>query len=136
MRCASATALAVLALAGCGDGSSPVRDDLMAGIERARSTHDDHRLRTELSATLRRLAADDAQTARDGRARRLALRGFALLRAAATSRIAFVENDSGSLFAAKRDARRAYHASLRGGELVREAARLYGRTVALPGPSR
>jgi hypothetical protein len=133
LRWASAAALALVALAGCGGGSeSAVRDDLLHGIEQIQTIRDDHRLHRELSRTLRRLERDEPDARRDRRARRLALRAFALMRAAAASRIAFVENDSGNLYAAKRDAGRAYHASVRGGELLRRAARLYGRTVTLP----
>jgi hypothetical protein len=137
LRCASAAALAIVALAGCGANENTVRADLLRGVEEVRAaTHDDHRLRRELSRTLRRLAADDGGSDRDRRARRLALRGFALMRSAAASRIAFVENDSGNLYAAKRDAGRAYHASLRGGELLRAAARLYDVKLSLSPTSR
>jgi hypothetical protein len=136
LRSASAVALALLALAACGGGANPVRDELLHGIEQIRTTHDDHRLHRELSRTLRKLGRGPAGSARDRRAKRLALRGFALMRDGTESRIAFVENDSGNLYAAQRDAGRAYHAFLRGGELLRAAARLYGKSVTLPGPTR
>jgi hypothetical protein len=128
-----AVAVAVVALAGCGS-SSEVKSEFLRGVAQIRSTHDDKRLRLELADTSRRLALDDPKNDADRRAKRLALRGFALTLRAIDSQIDFTENDSGNVATATRDASRAYSSLVRAGRLLRMAGRAYGMQIKLPPP--
>jgi hypothetical protein len=127
---AAAAALALLLVAGCGSSgsSSAVERDLRRGEAQIRHTRDAKKLRSELRGTLARLRRDDASGAAERRARALAIRGFEATLAGVQGRIDFVDNDSGNIEAATRDALRADRGMARGARLLRAASRaLEGR---------
>ena len=103
---AAAAALALLLVAGCvspGSGSA-VERDLRRGEAQIRHTRDAKKLRSELRGTLAKLRRDDPSGAAERRARALAIRGFEATLASVQSRIDFMDNDSGNVAAATRDA--------------------------------
>ena len=125
---AAAAALALVLLVGCGSSSSPVERDLRRGEAQIRHTRDAKKLRSELRATLARLRRDDPSGAAEQRARALAIRGFEATLAGVQSRIDFMDNDSGNVAAATRDAVRSDRFLARGARLLRAASRaLEGR---------
>ena len=127
MRVAAA-ALAVLLLVGCGSSDSAVERDLRRGMAQIRHTRDAKKLRSELRGTLARLRRDQASGAAERRARALAIRGFEATLDGVQGRIDFVDNDSGNIEAATRDALRADRGMARGARLLRAASRaLEGR---------
>jgi hypothetical protein len=124
-----AAALSMLALTGCGSSSTvdaSVKEDFQHGISEIRGTHDSKKLRARVVQTLRTLRQDRARTAAGRRARALAVQGFAWTLKGIESRIDFVENDSGNIEAATRDAARADRALKRGASLLRAAGRVLG----------
>jgi hypothetical protein len=128
MRAAVVVVLAALFVAGCGSSSSAVERDLRRGEAQIRHTRDAKKLRTELRGTLARLRHDDPSGAAERRARALAIRGFEATLAGVQSRIDFMDNDSGNVAAATRDAIRADRYLARGARLLRAASRaLEGR---------
>jgi hypothetical protein len=127
---AAAAASTVLALAGCGSTSeTSLEKHFRHGIAEIRTTQDKKKLHGELERTLARLRHDAAAGAAAKEARGRAIAGFYLTRKAVESEIAFVENDSGNLPVATRDASRGYHLRLRGAKLLRSAGRLLGVRV-------
>src|ERR671930_166346 len=100
----AAAAVALLLLAGCGSSSSAVERDLRRGLAQIRNTRDAKKLRTELRDTLQRLRRDRPSGPAERRARALAIRGFAATLDGVQGRIDFVDNDSGNIEAATRDA--------------------------------
>jgi hypothetical protein len=127
---AAAVALALVLVAGCGSSSSgsTVERDLRRGMTQIRSTHDAKKLRAELRGTLAKLRRDHASGAAERRARALAIRGFEATLAGVQGRIDFVDNDSGNIEAATRDALRADRGMAKGARLLRAASRaLEGR---------
>jgi hypothetical protein len=117
--------VAVVLLAGCGSSSDPnasIRRDLEHGVAQIRTTHDRKQLRTELLRTLARLRRDDASTPTGRRARGLAVAGFAATLRGVQSQIDFMDNDSGNVAAATRDAIRADRFLARGARLLRAAS--------------
>jgi hypothetical protein len=110
-------AVGLLALglaAGCGNvrstrGPAPseVRQDLLRGTRAIQTTHDRRRLDAAVARAAARLRGAQAATARERRAKALALEGFALTRKGVRYLIRFDENDSGEVAAATRDAARA-----------------------------
>ena len=131
MRLASLlVALACLALvAGCGSSADPnasIRRDLERGVAQIRDTRDRKQLRAELLRTVARLRRDDASTPAGRRARRLGLAGFLATLRGVQSQIDFVDNDSGNVAAATRDAVRADRFLARGTRLLRAARRALG----------
>ena len=118
---ATAAALALLLLAGCGSSGSAVERDLHRATEQIRTTHDAKKLRIELRGTLSRLRRDRPSGPAEGRARVLAIRGV-------QARIDFVDNDRGNIEAATRDALRADRNRAKSARLLRAAERaLEGR---------
>ena len=118
--------VAVVLLAGCGSSADPnasIRRDLDRGVAQIRTTHDPKRLRAELLRTVARLRRDDASTAATRRAKRLALAGFTATLRGVQSQIDFVDNDSGNVAAATRDAIRADRFLARGSRLLGAARR-------------
>jgi hypothetical protein len=118
--------VAVVLLAGCGSSSDPnasIRRDLERGVAQIRTTHDRKQLRAELLRTLAQLRRDDASTPAGRRARRLAVAGFVATLRGVQSQIDFVDNDSGNVAAATRDAIRADRFLARGSRLLRAASR-------------
>ena len=94
-----------------------------------RVTHDYKKLRARVARTMTRLRHDSAPTATARRAKKLALQGFSWTRKGIDSRVAFVENDSGNVGAATRDARRADRTLKRGARLLRAAGSILGVPV-------
>ena len=124
----AAAAVALLLLAGCGSSSSAVERDLRRGLAQIRDTRDAKKLRAGLRGTLERLRRDRASNPAERRARVLAIRGFEATLDGVQGRIDFVDNDSGNIEAATRDALRADRGMARGARLLRAASRaLEGR---------
>jgi hypothetical protein len=118
--------VAVVLLAGCGSSSDPnasIRRDLERGVAEIRTTHDRKQLRAELLRTVARLRRDDASTPAGRRAKKFALAGFVATLRGVQSQIDFVDNDSGNVAAATRDAVRADRFLARGARLLRAASR-------------
>jgi hypothetical protein len=125
---AAAAALALLLVVGCGSSDSAVERDLRRGMAQIRHTRDAKKLRSELRGTLARLRRDQASGTAERRARALAIRGFEATLDGVQGRIDFVDNDSGNIEAATRDALRADRGMARGARLLRAASRaLEGR---------
>jgi hypothetical protein len=120
---AAAAALALVLLVGCGSSSSAVERDVRRGMAQIRDTRDAKKLRSELRATLASLRRDDPSGAAERRARALAIRGFAATLVGVQSRIDFMDNDSGNVAAATRDAIRSDRYLARGARLLRAASR-------------
>ena len=123
--------VAVVLLTGCASSSDPnasIRRDLERGVTQIRTTHDRKQLRAELRRTVARLRRDDASTREDRRGKTLALAGFAATLRGVQSQIDFVDNDSGNVAAATRDAIRSDRFLARGARLLGAARRtLEGR---------
>ena len=118
--------VAVVLLAGCGSSSDPnasIRRDLERGVAQIRTMHDRKQLRAELLRTVARLRRDDASTPAGRRAKKFALAGFVATLRGVQSQIDFVDNDSGNVAAATRDAVRADRFLARGARLLRAASR-------------
>src|SRR5436190_1244027 len=81
--------------------------------------------------TLVAVRADRPRSAAERRAKRLAIAGVRAWLRGLESQIAFVENDSGNLPVATRDAKRAYHARLVGANLLRRAGDLLGIHIGM-----
>ena len=128
MRKASgAAAFAALAVVvGCGSSSSPsVKDEFVRGSEQIRASHDAKKLHGQLVQTLANLRR--ARSATPGR--RLAVQGFAATLRGVQAQVDLIENDSGNLEAAVRDAAEADHYRTRGANLLRAAGRALGTRV-------
>jgi len=120
-------------VSGCGSSAPTpgptdrsIEQDLLRGVREIRTTHDRERLRVELVhllAHLRRLHGT-TETARRGR--ELALQGFEATLEGTQSQLDFVENDSGEVAAATRDAKRADHYLRRGANRLRAAGQVFG----------
>lgn len=126
-------ALVALALTACsGSGSeSSLEDDFAAGIAQLGGTRDYPKLHAQVTRTLASLRGDEVSGAGERRAKGLALRGFAWVRRGFESRIAFVQNDSGNVEAATRDAKRADRSLRHGSALLRTAGGILGVDVAV-----
>ena len=120
-KASGAAAFAVLAVVvGCGSSSSPsVRDEFVRGIEQIRGSHDAKKLHAQLGETLANLRR--ARSARPGK--RLAVQGFAATLRGVEAQVELIENDSGNLEAAVRDAAEADRYRTRGANLLRAAGR-------------
>ena len=103
-KASAAAAFAVLAVVvGCGSSSSPsVRDEFVRGIEQIRGSHDAKKLHAQLGETLANLRRSNATPGR-----RLAVQGFAATLRGVKAQVELIENDSGNLEAAVRDAAEA-----------------------------
>ena len=125
-KASGAAAFAVLAVVlGCGSSSSPsVRDEFVRGIEQIRGSHDATKLHAQLGQTLANLRRSNAT-----RGRRLAIQGFAATLRGVQAQVDLIENDSGNLEAAVRDAAEADRYRTRGANLLRAAGRLLGIRV-------
>jgi outer membrane murein-binding lipoprotein Lpp len=120
------TLVAVALLAGCGSSADPnasIRRDLDHGVAQIRATYDRKQLRAELLRTVERLRRDEASTPAGRRAKKLALAGFVATLRGVQSQIDFVDNDSGNVAAATRDAVRADRFLAKGARLLRAARR-------------
>jgi hypothetical protein len=123
MRRGVAAALLALLVVACGSSNSAVERDLRRGMTQIRTTHDAKKLRTELRGTLARLRRDRPSGPAEGRARTLAIRGFEATLRGVQGRIDFVDNDSGNVEAATRDALRADRGMAEGARLLHAAER-------------
>ena len=125
-KASGAAAFAVLAVVlGCGSSSPPsVRDEFVRGIEQIRRSHDATKLHSQLGQTLGNLRRSNAT-----RGRRLAIQGFAATLRGVQAQVDLIENDSGNLEAAVRDAAEADRYRTRGANLLRAAGRLLGIRV-------
>ena len=123
----AAAAFAVLAVVvGCGSSSSPsVRDEFVRGIEQIRGSHDANKLHAQLGETLANLRRARSPTP----GRRLAIQGFAATLRGVKAQVELIENDSGNLEAAVRDAAEADRYRMRGANLLRAAGRALGLRV-------
>lgn len=126
-KASTASAFAVLAVVvGCGSSSSPsVRDEFVRGIEQIRASHDAKNLHGQLVETLANLRRGGSATP----ARRLAVQGFAATLRGVQAQVELIENDSGNLEAAVRDAADADRYRTRGANLLRAAGRALGVRV-------
>ena len=113
--------ITVAALAGCGSSQGPLEQHLKQAAAQIRTTAAPRVLHTKLERTLAALTADRAKTGAERSAKRLAIAGVRSWLRGLESQIAFVENDSGNLPVAARDAHRAFHARLVGANLLRRA---------------
>jgi hypothetical protein len=123
--------LLVAFAAGCG--SSPdasIKRHLLLGVAQIRTTRDRAKLHAELVRTLAGLRRDHASTAAARRARSLAIAGFEATLRGVRSQLDFMENDSGNVAAATRDARRADRYLARGAKLLRAAGAALGIRIA------
>jgi hypothetical protein len=114
-------AIAAAALAGCGSSQSSLEQHLKQAAAQIDTTAAPRVLQTKLERTLAALTADRPKTGSERTAKRLAIAGVRSWLRGLESLIAFVENDSGNLPVAARDAHRAYHARLVGANLLRRA---------------
>jgi hypothetical protein len=135
LRSASAAALAALLLAGCGS-TDPVKPDVLHGIELMQSKESPRRLRDKARETIARLQADRPRSADGRKAKRLALRALSSWQRGLRARIAFVENDSGNIWAATRDAKAAYRAHAEAVFYMLKAARVYRVPIRLESLNR
>jgi hypothetical protein len=102
---------------------------LLRGVAQIRTTHDRTKLHAELRRTLANLRRDHGSTAAARRARRLAIEGFESTLRGIRSQLDFVENDSGNVAAATRDARRADRYLSKGANRLRAAGSTFGIRV-------
>jgi hypothetical protein len=133
MRRRSAALLLSLALAaGCGSSTSnaSIKRHLLRGVAQIRTTRDPAKLHAKLVWTLASLRRDHASTAAGRRARTLAIAGFETTLRGVRSRLDFIENDSGNVAAATRDARRADRYLARGAKLLRAAGAALGIRIS------
>lgn len=124
MRSASAAALAACLLAGCGS-TDPVKADVLHGIRLMQSKESPRRIRDETRRVIARLRADRPRTAADRKAKPLSLRALAWWVRSLDAQIVFIENDSGNVWAATRDAQASYRAHAQAVYYTLKAARVY-----------
>jgi hypothetical protein len=128
-RCAVAAA-ALAVLAGCGGSeSSRLEDEFVRGLEQIRSSPGAQELHDQLARTLASLRRESASTATARQGRQLAIQGFASTLRGVDAQIDLIENDSGKLEAAARDAAKADRYRKRGATLLRSAGRAFGISV-------
>jgi hypothetical protein len=133
MRRRTAWLLALLLAAGCGSATadekatrSSLERDLLRGVAQIRATYDRRVLHAKLRGTLARVRSDRASTAAERRARTLAIQGFQSTLKGVRSQLDFIENDSGNIAAATRDAIRADRYLKRGAKSLRAAGQALG----------
>jgi hypothetical protein len=108
-----------------------VERTLRRGVSQIRLPQTERRLDAQLAATLARLRAETASTARGRRGRALAIRGFTWTRTGVKAQLAMQANDSGNVEAATRDAKRADRCLGRGATLLRAAGRAFGLRIGV-----
>jgi hypothetical protein len=127
---ASAAVLVAAALTPTAVASdATLKRDLARGVAQIRTTHAQRALAARLGATVKRLRADAASTAAGRRARTLAIDGFGSTLRGIRTQLDLVENDSGNIERAVRDAVRADRYLDRGARLLRAAGRALGIRV-------
>jgi hypothetical protein len=127
LRLLAACVTAAGLLAGPAAASdTSVKVALLHGVADIRSTHDVRKLDGQLVHVLGRLRSDRGTTAAGRTARALAISGLRWTREGLRARLDFIENDSGNVEAATRDARTADRRLKRGAALLRSAGRALG----------
>jgi hypothetical protein len=126
-KASGAAAVVVLTVVvGCGSSTSPsVKDQVVRGIEQIRASHDAKKLHAQLGQTLANLRRTRSATP----GRRLAVQGFAATLRGVQGQVDLIDNDSGNLEAAVRDAAEADRYRARGANLLRAAGRALGIRV-------
>ena len=130
-RSVTAAGLAAAALAGCGSDESALGQHLKQAAAQIRATAESRALQAKLERTLADVRADRPETAAERRAKPVVVAGVRSWLRGLDSQIAFVENDSGNLPVAARDAHRAYHERLVGANLLRKAGKLLGIQIGM-----
>jgi len=132
-RRAAAGLVGLVLVCGCGSKQSglsgadaAVKQDLLRGVADIRSTQDRKTLAAQLSRVITSLRNERGSTAAGERARTAALGGFELTLEGVGSQIDFMDNDSGEVAAATRDARRADRYLGRGADRIRRAGQTLG----------
>ena len=130
-RRGGALLLSLALAAGCGSSRSDasIKRHLLRGINQIRTTRDRAELHAKLVRTLASLRRDHSSTPAERRARGLAIEGFAATLKGVRSQLDFMENDSGNVAAATRDARRADRYLSRGASRLRAAGAALGIRV-------
>ncbi len=130
MRRSAAAAAALALAAGCGssDSASP-NEAFRRGVEQIHASHSATKLHERLRRTLVSLRQRQATTQAGRTARRLAIQGFAATLQGVDAQIDLLENDSGNLEAAVRDAAKADRYRSKGANLLRAAGRVLGVRV-------
>jgi hypothetical protein len=123
---AAAGSVAVALVAGCGSSESvgsdsAVRDEIIRGVSQIRGARDGKGLYRQLAQTLERLRAAHGSTPAARAGRRLAIQGFKWTLRGVKAQLDLVENDSGNIEAATRDAKRSDRYLHRGAQLLRAA---------------
>jgi hypothetical protein len=114
-------------MAGCGSsGSNRVEEEFLRGVGQIRASPGAEALHDQLVRTLASLRRERASTAAERQGQRLAVQGFASTLRGVDAQIDLIENDSGKLEAAVRDAARADRYRKRGASLLRAAGRAFG----------
>jgi hypothetical protein len=121
---AGVTAGSLATPAAASDAS--IEAALLDGVADMRSTHDVRTLDGQLAGILGRLRAAHSSTAAGRTAKALAVRGLTWTRNGLRARLDFMENDSGNVAAATRDARAADRRLKRGAALLRSAGKALG----------
>ena len=101
-----------------------MRDEFVRGIEQIRASHDAKKLHAQLGQTLANL-----RRGRSAPGRRLPVQGFAATLRGVQAQVDLIDNDSGNLEAAVRDAAEADLYRTRGANLLRAAGRALGIRV-------
>lgn len=125
-------AVGVLAalLPACARASdATVKATLLRGVAQIRHVRPAEKLDRQLARTLRSLRRDRASTPAGRRGRRLAIAGFTWTRKGLKAQMDFINNDSGNIEAATRDAKRADHYLNGGASRLRAAGRAFGLRI-------
>jgi hypothetical protein len=132
-RRAAAGLVGLVLVCGCGskqsgmsDADAAVKQDLLRGVADIRSTQDRKTLAAQLRRVITSLRNERGSTAAAERARTAALGGFELTLKGVGSQIDFIDNDSGEVAAATRDARLADRYLGRGADRIRRAGLALG----------
>jgi hypothetical protein len=134
MRGDAVAAAALALLVGCGSSNSNrVEEEFVRGVEQIRGASGAHELHDRLVRTIASLRREPASTGAVQRGRRLAIQGFASTLRGVDAQIDLIENDSGKLEAAARDAAKADRYRKRGANLLRSAGRAFGISVGQVG---
>jgi hypothetical protein len=121
--------LATAAAAPADASDATLKRAFVRGVAQLRVPVAPARLDAQLQATLRRLLADRPSTGAGRRGRDLAVEGFTWMRRRVQAQLAIIRNDSGSVEAAIRDAKRADRCLARAAPLLRAAGRTFGVRV-------
>jgi len=103
-----------------------IAQDLRRGVREIKVTRDRRKLHAELVQLVAHLRRAHATTASARRGRELALQGFEATLKGTRSQLDFIENDSGNVAAATRDAKRADRYLRLGATRLRAAGQVLG----------